>query len=75
MAASENEATVKKGGVFAHIALFVRQIVAELKKVVWPTRDELWTYFAVVIVFVVALMVFVGVVDLAFSTLSRLVFG
>nr|WP_223875244.1 preprotein translocase subunit SecE [Nanchangia anserum] len=55
--------------------LFVRQIVAELKKVVWPTREQLWTYFTVVIVFVLALMVFVGILDVAFASLSRLVFG
>ncbi|QAY64415.1 preprotein translocase subunit SecE [Xylanimonas allomyrinae] len=50
-------------GLFARIALFVRQVVAELKKVVSPTRQELLTYTGVVLVFVVIVMAFVGVLD------------
>lgn len=74
MASSRSEAPEKQG-FFAGIITFIRQIIAELKKVVWPTREQLWTYFTVVIVFVLALMVIVGVFDLAFASLSRLVFG
>ena len=33
--------------------LFYRQVVAELRKVVWPTQQQLVTYFFVVLVFVV----------------------
>ncbi|WP_338088357.1 preprotein translocase subunit SecE [Nanchangia anserum] len=75
MAGSRSQAQESKPGLFARMILFVRQIVAELKKVVWPTREQLWTYFTVVIVFVLALMVFVGILDVAFASLSRLVFG
>jgi preprotein translocase subunit SecE len=50
-------------GLFARIALFVRQVVAELKKVVSPTRSELLTYTGVVLVFVIIVMAFVGVLD------------
>jgi preprotein translocase subunit SecE len=50
-------------GLFARIALFVRQVIAELKKVVSPTRQELLTYTGVVLVFVVIVMAFVGVLD------------
>ena len=32
--------------------LFYRQVVAELRKVVWPTQQQLVTYFFVVMVFV-----------------------
>ena len=39
-------------GLFARIALFFRQVVAELRKVVRPTRTELITYTSVVLVFV-----------------------
>ncbi|MDO4665343.1 MAG: preprotein translocase subunit SecE [Actinomycetaceae bacterium] len=63
-----------KPGLFARIALFIRQVIAELKLVVYPTRDELWTYFLVVIVFVVSIMAFIGLVDLAFSALVKLIF-
>ncbi|MCL1870388.1 MAG: preprotein translocase subunit SecE [Promicromonosporaceae bacterium] len=50
-------------GLFARIALFVRQVIAELKKVVSPTRQELLTYVGVVLVFVVIVMAFVSLVD------------
>jgi len=50
-------------GLFARIALFVRQVVAELKKVVSPSRQELLTYTGVVLVFVTIVMIFVGLLD------------
>lgn len=65
----------EKRGVFARIALFVRQIVAELKKVVRPTRQELVTYTSVVLVFVTVVMLFVTLVDFGVGQLTFLVFG
>jgi preprotein translocase subunit SecE len=67
--------SAKKRGFFARIALFVRQVVAELKKVVRPTRNELFTYFVVVLVFVLAIMAYVGLLDLGFGRLVLWVFG
>ena len=46
-----------------------------MSKVVWPTRTELLGYFAVVLVFVVAIMAYVGVLDVAFARLMLWVFG
>ena len=51
----------------ARIALFYRQVVAEMRKVIWPTRKELITYTSVVIVFVIVTMSYVGVLDFAFA--------
>ncbi len=62
-------------GLFARIALFIRQVVGELKKVVRPTRSELMTYTGVVLVFVVIVMAFVTLVDLGVGKLSFWVFG
>ena len=64
----------KKLGFFGRIGLFIRQVIAELKKVVYPTKNELWTYFLVVIVFVTVLMAFVGIVDFVSGWLANLVF-
>ena len=61
--------------LFARIALFWRQVVAELKKVVWPTRNELSTYVVVVLVFVVIVMAFVTLVDVGMGQLMLWVFG
>ncbi len=51
----------------SRIALFVRQVVAELRKVVYPTREQLLTYTAVVLVFVAVMIAIVSVLDLAFG--------
>ena len=50
---------------------FLRQVIAELRKVVWPTQSQLITYFIVVMVFVVVMMAIVSLLDLGFG---RLVF-
>lgn len=65
----------EKRGLFARIALFVRQIIAELKKVVRPSRNELWTYFIVVTVFVIAMMAYTGLLDFLFGQIVLFVFG
>ena len=56
-------------------ALFYRQVVAELRKVVWPTQQQLVTYFVVVLVFVLVLMTIVSLLDLGFGRLVFRVFG
>ena len=53
---------------------FLRQVVAELRKVVWPTQQQLITYFFVVLVFVIVLMTLVSLLDLAFGKLAFEVF-
>lgn len=53
---------------------FYRQVVAELRKVVYPTREQLTTYFIVVMVFVVIMMAIVAGLDLAFGRLAFEVF-
>jgi preprotein translocase subunit SecE len=46
---------------------FYRQVIAELRKVVYPTQEQLITYFIVVMVFVIALMAYVSLLDLGFG--------
>jgi preprotein translocase subunit SecE len=64
-----------KKGPFGRLALFYRQIVAELRKVVWPTRNQLSTYTSVVIVFVVIMIGIVTVIDYGFNQAVKYVFG
>jgi preprotein translocase subunit SecE len=54
--------------------VFYRQIVAELRKVVWPTQEQLITYFIVVMVFVAFMMTLVSLLDLGFGKLAFAVF-
>jgi preprotein translocase subunit SecE len=60
---------------FARIALFVRQVIGELKKVVTPTRKELFSFTGVVLVFVVIMMAIVWGMDQLFGLLVLYVFG
>jgi preprotein translocase subunit SecE len=54
---------------------FYRQVVAELRKVVWPSQQQLVTYFLVVLVFVIVVMTIVSLLDLGFGRLVFKVFG
>jgi preprotein translocase subunit SecE len=62
-------------GLFGWIGRFVREVIAELRKVIWPTRKELLTYTAVVVVFVAAITAIVAGLDVGFGKLVLLVFG
>ncbi|WP_142141354.1 preprotein translocase subunit SecE [Acidovorax sp. SLBN-42] len=60
---------------FARIALFIRQVIAELKKVVTPTRKELVSFTVVVLVFVIIMMALVWALDQLFGWVVLYVFG
>ena len=62
-------------GIFARLINFIREVVAELRKVIWPTRKELITYTAVVVVFVSIMLTVVGLLDYGFAKLVLWVFG
>lgn len=64
-----------KKGPLGRLALFYRQIIAELRKVVWPTRNQLTSYTSVVIVFVVIMIGLVTVIDYGFQEAVKYVFG
>ncbi|MCO5969554.1 MULTISPECIES: preprotein translocase subunit SecE [Actinoallomurus] len=55
--------------------LFYRQVVAELRKVIWPTRNELITYTTVSLVFVIIVVAIVFGLDNAFSWVVLKLFG
>ena len=65
----------KKPNVFARFVVFVRQIIAELKKVVTPTRPELINYTIVVLVFVAVIMGFITVLDFGLGKLRFWLFA
>ena len=69
------ESTEQKLRLFARVGLFYRQILSELKKVVWPTRKQLSTYTAVVLVFVLFIIAVVSLLDLVLTKIVFWVFG
>jgi preprotein translocase subunit SecE len=56
-------------------ALFVRQVIAELRKVIWPTRKELFTYTAVALVFILIMTAIVTSLDYGFTKAVVAIFG
>ncbi len=64
-----------KGSVFSRLALFIRQVVFELRKVIWPTRNELINYTTVVLVFVVVMAGIIAGLDYIFARAVLFVFG
>ena len=62
-------------GPIARTTTYVRQVVAELRKVIWPTRKELVTYTTVVLVFVAVMVSIVSAFDFAFTKAVLAVFG
>ncbi|MFC4222689.1 preprotein translocase subunit SecE [Lysinibacter cavernae] len=75
LVASAKQKRAEKKTFFGRIILFIQQVIAELKKVVTPTRKELLTFTGVVLVFVLIMMGIVWVLDQVFSFLVVFVFG
>jgi len=67
--------TEEAKGIFGRIGLFYRQVISELSKVVWPTRKQLTTYTAVVLVFVGFIILVVSTFDFILTKLTFWVFG
>ncbi|MEO0080840.1 MAG: preprotein translocase subunit SecE [candidate division WOR-3 bacterium] len=59
--------------IVKRIRNYLIEVVAEMKKVSWVKRKELFTTTVVVIVFSALLAVFIGIFDLIFSRLLHLV--
>ncbi len=75
LVANAKSERARRRGPFARIALFLRQVMNELSKVVTPTRKELFTYTGVVLVFVVIVMALVAGLDFVFGLGVAYVFG
>jgi preprotein translocase subunit SecE len=75
LVASAKRERAERRNPFARIALFIRQVFTELRKVVAPTRRELFGFTAVVLVFVVVMMALVYGLDFGFGWLVSWVFG
>jgi preprotein translocase subunit SecE len=67
--------TEEPKSLFGRIGLFYRQIVSELGKVVWPTKKQLTTYTAVVLVFVSFVILVVSIFDLVLTKVVFWIFG
>ncbi len=60
---------------FMFVYTYLKQVVAEMRKVIWPNRKQMLTYTSVVLVFLAFMVALVGGADLGLSKLVLLVFG
>ena len=65
----------QQGGPVARLSRFIREVVAELAKVIWPTRTDLVTYTIVVIIFVAVMVAIVAGLDLGLAKVVVWAFG
>ena len=64
-----------RGNPFKALVRFLREVVAELRKVIWPNRKQMVTYTTVVLVFVIFMVAFISGLDLAFIKGVNWLFG
>jgi preprotein translocase subunit SecE len=90
-AETETEAAVTKNGAptkaakkvaerpsrnpLTYIWTYLQQVIAELRKVIWPNRKQMVSYTAVVLVFLAFMVALIGLVDLGLAKLVMQVFG
>ena len=60
---------------FVFVWNFLKQVVAELRKVIWPNRKQMISYTMVVLVFLAFMVALIGGVDLGVGKLVMWVFG
>lgn len=72
---SRDGRTERKPSVFSRLVRFIREVVAELRKVIWPTRKQVVTYTIVVLVFVSFMVALVSLLDWVFGQGVLFLFG
>ena len=78
-AAKKEKKPKKSGDRSANPLVFVynylKQVVAEMRKVIWPNRKQMLTYTSVVLAFLAFMVALVGLTDFGLAKLVMLVFG
>ena len=54
---------------------YLKQVVVEMRKVIWPNRKQMLTYTSVVLAFLAFMVALVGLADFGLTKLMLLVFG
>lgn len=57
------EVSEGKGNIFSRFVEFIKSVVSELRKVIWPTWRQMGTYTSVVLLFLIILTALVAGVD------------
>jgi preprotein translocase subunit SecE len=65
---------IRKKNVVGNTGRFLNEVWGELKKVQWPSRDELYAFTVIVIVAITAVGAYLGALDLIFARASEWLF-
>jgi preprotein translocase subunit SecE len=65
----------RKTGFIKKLSTFFREVRAEMKKVIWPSREEVTKYTAVVLFMIAVLGAFIAIVDNLVALLTKKLFG
>jgi len=63
---------MKLKNIFNKINSFIKEAIAELKKVIWPTKKELKNSTIVVITTIIIASIFIGLIDIFFTKVLTL---
>jgi preprotein translocase subunit SecE len=74
-AAGGRGAPPRRPNIFRRMVQYYREVVSELRKVIWPGRHELFTYSVVVLVFVVFVTAVVASLDYGLTKAVLGIFG
>lgn len=66
----KNVKTPSNGGFMG----FFRELKAELKRITWPSKKDIKKSTATVITFCVIFMILIGIMDLGFGRLFKLIY-
>jgi preprotein translocase subunit SecE len=64
-----------RGNPIAYLINYLREVIGELRKVIWPNRKQMVTYTMVVLVFLAFMVTLIGLVDLGVAKVVMMVFG
>ena len=72
MAATSPSAGSRLTRPFVRLWQFLHGVWHELQRVVWPSKEETWTFTVVVIIAVLTVALYMGILDLIMVQLERL---
>ena len=72
---SEKGAKGSTRNPFLFVWNYLGQVIAELRKVIWPNRKQMVSYTTVVLVFLIFMTALISGVDLGLAKLVLLIFG
>lgn len=73
--AKKKTGTSRGPNPFVYVYNYLKQVVAELRKVIWPNRKQMITYTSVVLAFLVFMVALIGLADFGLAKLVMLAFG